>query len=380
MFRSSHSRRVLKRSLRVLAGAVVALALLTAVTPHGRAGYKAALFVTQVIPPVPSVSLFQPDSTRERITFQSPEGPRDADIYRPEGDGPYAAVVLFLGVAPAGPDDPRLVNLGNALARSGMVTMVYWSPDKLDGRIHPPDVHNLVAAYEHLQSRPYVDEDRVGFGGFCVGASFSLMAAAQPEINSEVAFVNAFGPYYDLERLLLDYGTRTRVTDSGDPHWEIDKLTRRVARTMLLDELPSEEADQVAHALDTGSQPPDGLSEEARAAYRILAGGTEPQVRAAAEALPASAHELFRAASPSHVLDQVKAPVSLMHDRGDDLVPAHHSRLTAEALREHGAKVRHTEFSLFEHVDPSASLGPIETASEVWKFFTHLYGIMRIAT
>ena len=55
-------------------------------------------------------------------------------------------------------------------------------------------------AFQYLKSREYVDSNRVGMGGFCVGASFALVAAADPRIRRDVVFVNAFGPYFKRGR------------------------------------------------------------------------------------------------------------------------------------------------------------------------------------
>ena len=49
-----------------------------------------------------------------------------ADVYAPAGGGKRGAVLLFMGVNPAGKDDPRVVNLANGLARAGMVVMIPW--------------------------------------------------------------------------------------------------------------------------------------------------------------------------------------------------------------------------------------------------------------
>ena len=212
-------RRYLCRALGIAMAGLVVAVLLLGLTPQGRAMVKAALFVTQVVPAIPAQAWFQPDPTRTRVEISTPEGVRQADLYRRSGEGPYAAAVVFLGVAPAGPDDQRVIDLGNALARAGMVALVYWSPEKIAKRIHPPDVQNLVAAFHHLRGLPFVDSHRVGFAGFCVGASFVLIAAAQEEIRDDVAFVNAFGPYYDLRDLARAIGTGARFSDGEQVPW-----------------------------------------------------------------------------------------------------------------------------------------------------------------
>ena len=373
--------RWLRRIVIALLAVVILVVLFLALTPQGRAAVNTALFITQIVPDIPAMTWFQPEPIRTRVQVPTPEGLREADLYRPPGDGPYAATVLFLGVAPAGPDDERVVSLARGLARANMVTLVYWSPEKLAGQIHPPDTLNLVAAFQYLQDQPFVDAERVGYAGFCVGASFVLMAAAQEEVRDQVAFVNAFGPYYHMLNLATAIGTGTRIYRGERIPWTVDKLTRKVTDKLLLESLESqEEADQVRLAVEQGDTlTPGELSAEGYAVFRVLAGGTLQEVEAILKDLPPRLLERMEEVSPENYVSGIAAPVLIMHDRADTLVPSEESRRLAEALAWRG-DVRHTEFSLFQHVNPTRPLPLWEQARELNKLFWHLYAIMRQTT
>ena len=201
---------------RVFLALVVIGSLLTifiAATPQGKAGFRAALFVPQVLKvPFKPQPWFASDPVRHEVTYPQEIGTGVADVYRiPDGE-PRAAVLLFLGANAAGRDDEDVVNLGNALARGGFAVMFHWSPTMaLQHNIDPVEIDNLVRAFQFLEQQDWVDSKRVGIGGFCVGASFSLVAAADPRISDRVRFVNAFGPYFDAEDLLLQVVTRSRL-------------------------------------------------------------------------------------------------------------------------------------------------------------------------
>ena len=287
--------------------------------------------------------------------------------------------MLFLGVAPAGPDDPRVVDLAGGLARAGMATLVYWSPEMQAKRIHAADVQNLTAAFSYLQSQPFVDPQRVGFAGFCIGASFVLMAAAQEEIRAEVAFVNAFGPYYDLLDLARALGTSTRFYDGERQPWVPDALTREVAELLLLEHLEPLEAAAVRAALDGGTpDAPEGLSPQAAAIHRVLAGGSVELVEEAVTSLPQALVDQMAMVSPRSYVADISAPVLIMHDRADSLVPSDESRRLADTLADRG-DVHYTEFSLFQHMDPTRSLNWWDQVRELNKLFWHLYTILRQA-
>src|SRR5688500_14179514 len=47
-----------------------------------------------------------------------------AEVFRPAARGPHPAVVVSLGVVPAGIDHPQRTRLGEALARAGFATLL----------------------------------------------------------------------------------------------------------------------------------------------------------------------------------------------------------------------------------------------------------------
>jgi hypothetical protein len=200
------------------------------------------------------------------------------------------------------------------------------------------------------------------------------MAAAQPSVADDVAFVNAFTPYASFVELSRNIGTRSQTLGGRQEAWVPDSLTLEVAQLMLLESLPPDEAALVETALGTGET--SSLSAEGLAVYRVIAGGTAEEVNEALANLPPALLEDMGEASPVGMVDGIRAPVYLMHDRADNLVPVQHARSLAGEL---GANVRYTEFSLFQHVDPTQSLGPMDQTRELWKLASHLYGILRVA-
>ena len=56
---------------------------------------------------------------RAEVIYPRADGEGVADIYRIPDDRKRAAVLIFLGANAAGRDDPDVINLGQALARTG---------------------------------------------------------------------------------------------------------------------------------------------------------------------------------------------------------------------------------------------------------------------
>ncbi|MBI4336895.1 MAG: hypothetical protein HY683_03595 [Chloroflexi bacterium] len=363
---------------------LVAAALVVG-TPQGRVGAKTLLFLPQVLPQVKVKPLgwFSPTPQVSEVRFPTADGNGVADLYRPGGEGKHGAVLLFLGVNPAGRDDPRVVDLATGLARSGIVVLVPWSDTMTQSRIDPREVGRLVSAFQYLRSLPYVDGRRAGMGGFCVGASLALVAAADPRISDDVAFVNSFGGYFDARDLVSQIASRHAFYNGQVEPWQPGELARQVFTAQLIEGLPAaSDRDLLQRSLDNGaltdaqraSLTPSGL-----AALRLLEGVPPEEASDYVASLPPDLLRSLGDISPSQHLATLKAEVLVMHDRQDDAVPAGESRRLAEALGPRG-RVFHTEFSFFQHVDPTRPVPPLTFMREAFKLSRHMYRILRVAT
>ena len=382
MSKLSRKRKILK----VLITAWIAVALLVGVvglavaaTPQGRAAVRAFGFVAQVLPAVPvkPAEWFAAEPERIRIAYPLRDGSGDADLYLPAGGGEHSAILLFLGINPAGRNDARVVNLAEALARTGVAVMAPWSDNMTQKRVAAEEIDDLVRAFQHLRAHDRVDGDRVGMAGFCVGASFLTAAAQDERINENVSVLNSFGGYYDAADLMAAVIARQRFYDGDVRVWQPDELSVEVTRLHLADTLPNDaERDLLLQALADGGDAPDGVSDEALAVYELLNAPDVETARRLMDGLPSDARDTLRRISPSSGMDRLRAKLLVMHDREDSLVPSEESRRLVEALPP-DAGVYYTEFSFFDHVDPSRPVGRIEFAREGAKLFLHMYRIMR---
>ena len=365
-------------------------------TPQGATTVKSVLFVTQVMPlVVKPMEWVTSDPIREVVHFPITNGQGEADVYRIPDGKKRAAILVFLGVNPAPRDDERVVDLGNGLARAGFVAMFPWSPTMMEKRISPEEPDNLVWAFKHLQGLDYVDPERGGMGGFCVGASIALVAASDPRISDDVDFVSAFGAYYDVGDLLIQIATNRSFYDGTAEPWEPRSLTEEVFTNQLIEGLDADRGEdrdlltrifiQKAPAVDQEIQE---LSLEGMAVYRLLRSLTardEEQRLSLAKAeeylqdLPAGLLRDFDKISPSTNIRNLKARLLIAHDREDDAVPVEESRRLVDSISGRG-DFKYTEFSFFSHVTPDRPVGPVTFVKEAFKLFRYAYGIIDLTS
>ena len=374
------------RLLKLIAlGWLIALGVALTATPQVRTASHTLLLVPQLLPaiPVKPQQWFVGEPTRRPVVYASGDSEENADLYVPAGGGKHGAVLLFLGVNPAGKDDERVVNLAKGLARAGLVVMIPWSDRMTQKRVAVEEVENLVAAFRYMQTLKEVDPDRLGMGGFCVGASLAAVAAQDERIRDEVQFVNFFGGYYDARDLVKSVVAESRFYGDDSEAWAPNRLSVEVVTSHLLEAVPDpDERALLSARFDGGSAgasvDDEALSPEARAVSALLSGPSLEEAEGLLAQLPERALADLAAISPSEGIDRLSARTLIMHDRQDELVPSEESRRMAEAMRA-GGDVYYTEFSFFHHVDPTRPASPAVFARESFKLYLHLYNVLREA-
>jgi pimeloyl-ACP methyl ester carboxylesterase len=373
------------RVLLISGGLLIVAATIFVLTPQFRTGFHTGLFVSQILnAPIKPQSWFTREPLREQLNYPRPVGEGSADLYRIPDHQRRAAVLLFLGANAAGRDDPDVINLGNALARAGFVVMLHWSPTMvLQNTIDLNEIENLVWAFRYLLEQDFVDRRRAGMGGFSVGGSFVLIAAADPRIRDDVVFINSFGAYYNAQDLFLQIASRTRFYDGLQEPWEVDRLTWLVFANELIGSVD----DPAEHELleqrflrndEAGDLGLEDLSDQAQAVRKLLEGTTLEEAATLFRRMPAEFHQKITSISPSSHVHDLKARVMVMHDRHDSLIPVGESRRLAAALRRK-EDFRYTETRMFDHVRAGSGGDLWQLIAEAGKMYRHMYGIIRVA-
>jgi dienelactone hydrolase len=375
-------------------GALVGLVVLTAWEPT-RVAMQTALMLPNMLGSGPQVlTLLTPEPQRSSLPYRTGRtsaSPDLAELWMPAWasvDRPAGAMLLVFGVNNLGRNHPAIERVADALARSGIIVLVPDSRTLLEGRLEIGEIEGVVDAFRLMASRPEVDRERMGIVGFSVGGSLALLAAGDPAIAEQVRWVNAFGAFADASTYLASVSAHAYRDEGGSVQaWEPTPLAREVYLAFLLDQV-EDETDRAA--LDTafsssileGRRPtpePDlrrgFTTSAARTVHDLL---TAPSVDAADWAigrLSAESLAFVGAISPVRQLAGVVADVHLMHETEDHHVPFVESRALAAALEARGRLAAHTEFRLFDHVQPD-DLDLAAAAPELWKLMLHVRTLM----
>jgi pimeloyl-ACP methyl ester carboxylesterase len=302
---------------------------------------------------------FAPSVLRREATLDGVEG----DIYLPAGLGP--PILLVHGAAVQGKDDPRLVRLARAVARSGRVVFV---PQLVlaERRFVEEDLKRIVRGAVALSTR---GDQPVTILGISYGGSFALVAAADPRLRGHLAQVAVFGAYFDLVGVLQAVTTGASAIDDRRYPWKGPPEALGILEEGATDLLPPDARDEVRRALAAGD--PGDLDGEARAMYDLLVNRDPSRTAALAARLPEDARELLREFSPSSVADRLDVAIIAMHSLEDPAVPVAESIRLVRAIPE----TRLVLVRGFRHVDFGSAGGLGEAVGDLfsaWRFATWL--------
>ena len=382
------------RRLRRIGLAFLIVVLVAVAWEPSRVAIQTAVMLPNLLDAGPKpLNLFSEDPVRSSLPYRVPDGggePDLAELWLPAWasvERPAGAMLLVFGVNNLGRNHPAIERVADGLARTGVAVLVPDSRTLLDGRLEVGEIDGVVRAFQLLAARPEVDRERLGIFGFSVGGSLALLAARDPRIAEQVRWVNPFGAFADADTYMASVAAHAYASPEGETvAWLPTPLAREVFLRFVLAQVP-DERDRLALERALGpatlaGERPDpeptlraSLDEAGRAVHDLLTAPDLQAARDAIDALPASSRAFMDAISPARHLDGLSADVHLMHETEDHHVPFVESRALASALEPLGRLREHTEFRLFDHVQPD-DLDLIAAAPELVKLLLHVRAIM----
>ncbi len=212
------------------------------------------------------------------------------------------------------------------------------------------------------------------------------MGAADPRIRDQVAFIGMLGGYFDATSLLRVIGRRAQDVDGQTQPWQpIATDQFALARTVSSLLSPAENKllqkafpDKIAPPLTAQQQAQ--LSPGTAALYHLLEGDEPGSVDRNLSALSPQMKALLIQLSPISVIDQVRAPIHLLHDRNDQSIPFTQAQEFAAAL----ARLHHpydfAAYGIFSHVQVRSNLDMAQLLSDGTKLFQTLNSMLLVGS
>jgi hypothetical protein len=296
---------------------------------------------------------FAPEVRRREVTLDGVAG----HLYVP--DRPSPPIVLVLGAAPRGPDDPRAVRLARSVARAGRV--VFAPRLALAGRrFDDTDLDRIVRSVLALDRLPLTTGPAVMLG-ISYGGSYALVASSDPRLAGRVAQVAVFGAYFDLVGVIQAVTTGVSLVEGRAVPWDEAPSARAILEEYAARLAPEEGRQELRAVLD-GHGVPGALDPGARAVYELLANRDPARTDDLVAELSPDARGLLARFSPASVADRISVPVIALHSTDDPAVPY------GEALRlaSHLVQTRLITVRSFRHVDLQTATGWSGLLADLW--------------
>jgi acetyl esterase/lipase len=383
-------RRKLKlrnKLARALLALLFAIGFFLSVFPYGRATTRTMFLLPQILSASQPglLTLAEEPIRHTQMTVPSLNGPVYLDVYAPTtSPPPIPGAREGLVVIPGAGDEraePQLINFSESLARAGLVVMDMTTPTLLKWDLSAQDSDAAVQAFKAVAHWPGVGANRIGIVGFSAGDALACFAAADPRIRDQVAFIVLFGGYFNATTLLHDFGRRALTVDGRAQPWQPQYAPIQVLSDVIAHVLPPTEGQLLVNALAPGGTPLTPyslaqLSPDTVASYHLLAGDAPDQVDANIAALSPALHSVLDELSPSRVIDEIRAPIYLLHDRNDQFVPFTESRDFAAALTRINHPHEFAEFGIFQHTEVIGGVNPGQLVGDTISLFRILNEVL----
>src|SRR3989344_319984 len=348
------------------------------VTPWGRPVGKTILLVPEVIPdfPIRPLKFFSREPTIEEVTLKVGDKDIKADLYKPNDNKTHPAIILTLGVVVTR-KDKVITNFAQTISRLGFIVLVPDLPDFLSGFVWTDSVETMVSSVEYLEEQDFVLQDKIGFAGFCVGASASIVAAEDERIADRVAFIAAISPYYDLVSLSEAVVKRQSENEEGKLEmWEPAQLSVDSVRKGFINYVPDDEEKKTLenhfyNNLPLVDEDIEKLSYEGKQIRKFLEYSENKDSRNIWDGFPQEGMNLLNQLSPKNRIDQLEAKLFILSDKQDTFVP----RIEGNKFKENVTKDKFyfIEVDSFEHVNPSTNLKRWSVLKQLFYLSRYLY-------
>lgn len=146
-------------------------------------GMAGCVSVTGPVEKPPALPAAQSVLAPERVTYTAGNAPAplQATLTRPEGAGPFPAVMLIHGGGWTGGEPKDMAKLAERLAEQGFVAFNV-AYRLAPGHRHPAQIDDVAAALDYLRANAaqlQVDPERIGVWGYSAGAHLAALAGTR---------------------------------------------------------------------------------------------------------------------------------------------------------------------------------------------------------
>jgi hypothetical protein len=368
-------KKAILTNLAVILTILVSLTLFF-MTPWGKPMFKATLLLPEVSPEIPfhPLRIFSKPPIIEEVEIPVNDKKIKADLYRPKDNKKHPGIIVALGTDVTR-KNAELIPVARALSRLDYVVLVPDLPDFIAGFVWTDSSEILVSSYSFLENQRFIEKEKMGFLGFCVGGAQAIVAAEDQRISERVSTIVALTPYFNFytlsEEILAgnvkgEYGIEATIKSlqKGFLNYVSDKQEKQLLIDHFLDgkELSSEEINK--------------LSVEAKNIYSFLSNKDKSNFGILWENLPTKGKELLTNLSPDAKISNLKAKLFIVYDKGYTFIPKSQADYWKDIASSH--KISISVIQSLEHVKVKPRLPRWELTKLGFQLFIFMSKVLSV--
>ena len=370
---TSFKKKIISALLTLLLLALLVITFL--VSPWGQPLSKALLLVPEVSPdfPIKPLAYLTKEPKLTEVKIPTDYGEIGADLYRPNDDKKHPGIVVALGTEVTRKNG-ELIPFARSLARLGYTVLIPDLPDFIAGYVWTNSSEVLISSYEFLENQSFVESEKIGLLGFCVGGSQSIVAAEDERISNDVSFVVALTPYYNFftlsEEILAgkvagEYGIDLTIKSlqKGFINYITDQKEKQLLSSHFLEEK------------EISNQEIEELSPEAKSIYLFLSNKDNSKFPELWGAIPAGGKDLLARLSPDTKISDLKAKLFIVYDEGYTYIPESQARHWKD-ISSSNKNVSVTVIQSLQHVKIKPRLPRWELTKLVFQLSGFIYKVL----
>ncbi len=293
---------------------------------------RVLLIITQEFPGILVKPLkLVPPPTHKKISWKSERGEFVSDIFIPKialDTKPHSlpTLIVAVGIKLLPQDQESFIQSVENLSKLGYLVICPRSKlvDRNWSRIESPDT--FIEAFHYVEGLKEVDKERISIIGFSSGASVALTAAEDKYFNRRLHAFLFWGGYFNIFDYMKSLITGDTFLNGKKINWKPKDDVVGVFKLMLGSSKTLEVLNKLKKNQDSNWQ----------------------------NSIPKEEMSKFEKINPAEDINQFKAPIFIIHDIDDKLVPYVESVKLNQAL-DKKVKTSIILSDLFSHVRPRES-------------------------
>lgn len=269
----------------------------------------------------------------EIIKYPDGNKQTEAWLFRANDSVSKSAIIMSPGTGLSIKNKILIIQAADGLRKAGVTVLIPFPDDLLNDITTEEAVIGFKNAFKFMENQPNIDSNKIGYLGFCGGSMVALIAAANPEISDHVSFVaniSSWGNTLDFFAEVI----ANRTMEPGSRIWRPNKVSYKLTIKNILYRLDSEKDRQILteYFLDSYPKKVDtaALTPQGQIVFDILKSKNLDYIREKLPNVSPRYKKDFDLLIPVNFIDDIKAPVYMMHDKDDNIIPVEDSeRLSA---------------------------------------------------